>query len=89
MTVKKLKEKLEGIDENMKVLIPFSPEFDGAFYTPCSVDSGISAMGTDPHVEEEDIDEMKILNKPIPEEEIFLLVPCGFYEEKSHTHELN
>ena len=89
MTVKQLREKLEGVDGDMKVLIPFSQEFDGAFYSPCSVGSGVSAMGTDPNLTEEDIKEMELLNKPIPEEDSFLLIPCGFDEEKEHAHELN
>lgn len=89
MTVGELRKKLEGVDDNMKVLIPFSQEFDGAFYSPCSVDSGVSAMGTDPDLTEEDIKEMELLNKPIPEEDTFLLIPCGFGEEKEHKHELN
>jgi hypothetical protein len=89
MTVKQLRKKLEGIDDNMKVLIPLTQEFDGAFYSPCSVDSGVSAMGTGEYLSEEEAKEMELLNKPIPEEDSFLLIPCGFFEEKDHSHELN
>lgn len=88
MKVGELRKKLEGVDDNMKVLIPFSHEFDGAFYSPCSVDSGVSAMGIE-NLTEEDEKEMQLLNKPIPEEDAFLLIPCGFGEEKDHSHELN
>lgn len=76
MTVRELKKKLEGVDDNMQVLIPLTHEFDGAFYSPCSKDSGVTAMGTDPYIAD-------------VEEDSFLLIPCGFGEEKEHTHELN
>lgn len=89
MTVAQLKKLLEGVDENVQVLIPVSHEFNGAFYSPCSEDSGLSQMGTDPDLTEEDIKEMELLNKPVPEEPAFLLIPCGFGEEKEHRHELN
>lgn len=89
MTVKELKSKLDGIDDNLLVLIPQSFEFDGAFYSPCSEDSGVSTMGTDPHATEEDIAEMKLLGKTVPEEDVFLLIPCGFGEEKEHIHKYN
>jgi hypothetical protein len=89
MVVKELKRLLEGVPDEMKVIIPSSMEFDGVFYSPCVAESGVSAMGTDPNLEEEDIQEMERLNKPIPEEDSFLLIPCGFGEEKDHTHELN
>ena len=89
MTVAQLKKLLEGVDENVQVLIPVSHEFDGAFYSTCSEDGGLSQMGTDPDLTEEDIKEMELLNKPVPEEPAFLLIPCGFGEEKEHRHELN
>lgn len=90
MKVQDLKKLLEGVDGNMDVLIPTSTEFDGVFLTPCNEESGVSEMGVADSIEE--------LNEPIDEvmEELvgkkanqFLLVPCGFFEEKSHTHELN
>jgi hypothetical protein len=89
MTVGELKKLIENADDNTQVLIPISQEFDGAFYSPCSEESGISMMGTDPNLTEEDIKEMELLNKPLPEEPALLLVPCGFSEEKQHVHNLN
>lgn len=89
MTAGELKKKLENVDDGVQVLIPLSQEFDGAFYSPCSVDSGLSIMGTDPDLTEEDVKEMKLLGKPIPEEPAFLLIPCCFGENKDHSHELN
>ncbi len=89
MTVGELRSKIEGVDDNVPVLIPVSQEFDGVFYSPCSVDSGVSQMGTEPDITDEEIDELKLLNKPIPEEPALLLVPCGFTDEKDHSHEMN
>jgi hypothetical protein len=89
MTVGELRKLIEGADDDMQVLIPLTQEFDGAFYSPCSHDSGVSQMGTDNDLTEEDIKEMELLNKPIPEVPALLLIPCGFGEEKDHTHELN
>lgn len=89
MIVDDLRKLLEGVDGKIQVIIPLTQEFDGAFYTPCPVDSGLCAMGTDPNATEEDIEELILLNKPVPEEDAFLLIPCGFGEEKDHKHELN
>jgi len=89
MTIKQLKKLLEGLEDNMKVLIPTSSEFDGMFYSPCPEDSGVSQIGTDANLDEEDIKEMELLNKQIPEESVFMLIPCGFGEEIEHTHLFN
>lgn len=89
MTIGNLKALIQDISDDTPVLIPFSQEFDGVFYSPCLVDSGVCAIGTDMDVEEEDIAEMELLGKPIPEIDTFILVPAGFYEEKSHKYELN
>ena len=93
MNVGQLKKLLEGVPNDVKVLIPFSHEFDGIFYSPCNVDSGMCKVSTDPDLEPEDIEEMQLLNKPLPEEDAFMLVPCGFAEEdedgEKHKHLLN
>ena len=90
MKVKELKQLLEGVDDEMDVLIPSSNEFDGLFFSPCLLDSGVSQMGIADSIEElsEPIDELlsSLIGK---EQEEFLLVPCGFFEEKDHSHELN
>lgn len=88
MTVKQLRKLLEGVDDNVPVLIPVNREFDGRFYRPCSEESGIAAMGMGVPLEEEDYKEAELLGK-LQEEDAFLLVPCGFDEEKDHTHEMN
>lgn len=72
MTVKELKHLLEGVDENVTVLIPETNHFNGAFYQPCLYDSGIIEMGEDEHS---------------IEEPAFVLCPCGFYDQEQHDHE--
>jgi hypothetical protein len=89
MNIGELRKLIEGVDDNILVLVPRTMEFDGAFYSPCSHDSGKTKMGTDPNVTEEDVKEMQLLGKPVPEEDAFLLIPCGFGDDKDHTHEMN
>ena len=89
MTVGELKVLIDGADDNLKILIPVSNEFDGFFYSPCKVESGVSKVGIGEELTEEDVEEMELLNKPIPQEDCFLLLPCGFSEEKDKSHELN
>lgn len=89
MLVKELKQLLKGINGNMKVLIPITDEFNGIFYSPCIYESGLGTMGTDFSIDEEEIRERELLNKEIPSEDIFLLVPCGFTEEHDNSHQLN
>lgn len=83
MTVKDLRQLLEGVDDDMQVVIPLEPTegFTGAFFSPCLHESGEIEMGTE-DLSEEDIAEHELLNKPVPAEPSFALVPCGFYEEK-------
>ena len=90
MTIGKLKQLLEGVDDSMVVMIPVTQEFDGMFYSPCEAESGVTSFGiSDEPLTEEDIKEMELLNKSVPEEDSFLLIPCRFHEEKDHSHELN
>jgi hypothetical protein len=88
MTVGKLKQLLEGLDENMKVYIPVSQEFDGHFYSPCEQDSGESELGGDETMSEEEFETAVNLGT-LKAEKVFLLLPCAFDEEKDHSHELN
>lgn len=83
MTVAELKKKLEGLDDNMEVLIPVSQEFDGLFYSPCENESGVIWIPTDTTITAEDAQEMELLNKPVPEKDVFVLMPCGFFDEKN------
>lgn len=80
MTVKELKQLLEGLDENMDVVIPLQPMegFTGAFFSPCMQESGQIEMGIE-DLSEEDLAEYQLLNKEIPHEPSFALVPCGFF----------
>ena len=71
------------------VIIPVSGEFDGKFYTPCSEQSGVATVGTDPTMTEDDYKEAELLNKETPEKEVFMFVLHGFFEEKDYSHELN
>lgn len=89
MKVSELKELIEGVNGDVQILIPMSMEFDGTWYSPCSEDSGLTKVGTGEWISEEDEKEMLLLGKEIPEEDAFLLMPCGFGEEKDHKHTLN
>lgn len=89
MTAGELRKKLEGVADDVPVYIPVSQEFDGVFYSPCILESGLTQFGTDPDITEEDIREAELLNKEIAEEDAFMLAPCGFTEKKEHTHLLN
>lgn len=89
MTVGQLKALLEGVDESMQVYIPASEVFDGKFVPANFEDSGVTTMGMGDY-DEEDLKEMELLNKPIEDEEdYFLLVPKGFWDEESNEHYLN
>jgi hypothetical protein len=88
MTVQELKKKLESAPDDLQILIPVSHDFDGRFYSPCSKDSGETEMGVG-YIDEEDEKEMELLNKKPEAERAFMLIPCGFTDEKDHTHELN
>ncbi|WP_407522722.1 hypothetical protein PDL71_15585 [Lacibacter sp. MH-610] len=86
MKVKDLKKMLEDADDEALVLIPSKNEFDGVFYSPCTEDSGIAEMGLYP--DQEDEAEANLLDKKTTEVS-FVLVPCGFFEEKDHMYEMN
>jgi hypothetical protein len=90
MTVGELKILLEGVDDDTQVLVPMEPieGFTGAFFSPCMEESKELEMGTE-DLDEEEINERELLNKPLEHKPAFVLVPCGFFEEKEHTHELN
>jgi hypothetical protein len=90
MTIKKLKELITDLPDEMKVLIPAEPKdgFTGAFFSPCDQDSMAVDMGTE-DLEEDEMKEMELLNKEIPSEKSFVLVPCGYYDEHDNTHEMN
>lgn len=81
MTIKDLKEKIAELPDDMLVMIPVNPSdaFDGLLFTPCIEESEVIEMGLD-DIPEEDIAEMELLNKPIPEESSFMLVPCGYFD---------
>lgn len=85
MTVKDLKEKLQNLPDEMEVMIPLNAGdgFDGMFFSPCVEESGEGEMGLE-DLDEEDIKERELLNKPPKTETSFLLVPCGFFSEEPH-----
>ena len=66
MKVKDLKILLKGVDEDMDVLIPLNPIFDGMFKHPCIVESGVGELGVNENLK--------------TTQEMFLLVPCGFFD---------
>lgn len=91
MTVKDLKAMLDGIDDEMEVFIPAnSEEFDGRLYSPCAVDSGLSQIADVPDEDMQDyIENGEDTEWKYPTKDIFMLVPCGYSEEKDHSHVLN
>jgi hypothetical protein len=90
MNVKKLKELLINLPDDMKVLVPAQPTegFTGHFFSPCEQDSQPIEMGGDENTTEEEIDRAENLGT-LQSEKSFVLVPCGFYEEHDNSHELN
>jgi hypothetical protein len=82
MTVKELKQKLESVDDSVRVIVPLNAGegFDGMFFSPCIEESGEAELGLE-DLDEEEIAERKLLNKPIHKEKSFALVPCGFFQE--------
>jgi hypothetical protein len=90
MTVKKLKELLTNVPDEMKVLIPANPGegFTGVFFSPCEEESTVIEMGGDETMSEEDIEKAENTGT-LEMDKSFVLVPCGFYEEHDNKHELN
>jgi hypothetical protein len=90
MTVKKLRELLTDLPDDMQILIPAEPTvgFTGAFFSPCSEDSGVTELGTT-DLSEEEMQEMELLGQEIPHDKAFVFVPCGFLQEHDDTHLLN
>lgn len=82
MIIADLKELIAGLPDDMEVFCPMNPMegFTGAFYSPCLVESGKIVMGTE-ELSDEEIAEYELLERPLPGEDTFVLVPCGFYEE--------
>ena len=89
MKVKDLKKLVSEADDEMDVLIPVNQEFDGRFYLPCSFESGVCAIAADDGLTGEDDIENELLCKEPNTVKVFMLVPCGFHDEKDHSHELN
>lgn len=90
MTVKKLKEILENLPDDMKVLVPAQPTegFTGHFFSPCEKDSEVIEMGGDETMTEEQFETADNLGTLVSDKS-FVLVPCGFYEEHDDNHLLN
>jgi hypothetical protein len=88
MTVGKLKQLLEGVDDNLVVYIPVTQEFDGHFYSPCEQDSGESEFGGDETMTDEELAAAENLGT-LEFKKVFLLIPCNFHEEKDHSHNMN
>lgn len=90
MNIKKLKELIADLPDDMKVLVPAEPTegFTGAFFSPCEQESGVIEMGGDETMSEADVERAENLGTLEMQKE-FVLVPCGFYDEKTHDHLLN
>lgn len=71
MNVGQLKQLLEGVDDDVEILIPFDASmFDGLFYSPCIDESGEGDSITS------DFNETGMAS-----EKSFLLLPHGFFDE--------
>jgi len=66
MKVKDLRKLMDGVDDEMDVLIPLTHEFDGYFKHPCIEESGVAELGVNENLG--------------TTEKSFVLVPCGFFE---------
>ena len=88
MTIKHLREMISDLPEDMEVLVPLNAGdgFDGMFFTPCLEESGDAELGLE-NLDEEEIKERELLNRPPETEKSFMLVPCGFFHE--HEEEVN
>lgn len=76
MTVKDLKKLLEDAEDDMLVLLPVDMGcFDGYFKCPCIEESGVAEL--------EENENLGTTRKD------FVLVPCGFFDEKHTEPELN
>jgi hypothetical protein len=82
MTVKDLREMLADVPDETQVVVPLNAGvgFDGMFFSPCLEESGECELGTE-DLDEEEIKEYELLDKPLPQEKSFTLVPCGFFQE--------
>lgn len=87
MTVAQLKEKLENVPDDMRVLIPGNAleGFTGEFLSPCIQETDAIELGLE-DLDEDEIKERKLLNKPPKTETSFVLVPCGFFQEHEGPH---
>lgn len=76
MTVKDLKQLLSKAPDEMQVLMPMTDIFDGYFKSPCVKESGVATLGVNENLK--------------TEEDSFVIVPCGFFEEhEGPSTELN
>lgn len=72
----------KGATDETSVFLPMDmSEFTGAWVPPCIEESGWSEMGLE-ELDDEEIEERKLLNKPIRTSNDFILVPCGFFDHE-------
>lgn len=90
MTVKKLKEIIQDLPDEMLVVIPANPTtgFDGCFLSPCEKDSEALEMGGDENMSDEDFETAQNLGT-LKMDKYFVLVPCGYFAEHDQAHKLN
>jgi hypothetical protein len=83
MTIGDLKEMIKDLPDDMDVMVPLNAGagFDGIFFSPCLNQSGEAEFGTE-YLDEEEIREAELLNKPLPAQKSFALVPCGFFDQR-------
>lgn len=87
MTVAELKQKIQDLPDDMRVLIPGNAMegFTGEFFSPCIQETDAHEMGLE-DLDEDEIKERKLLGNPPKTEKSFILVPCGFFQEHEGPH---
>lgn len=84
MTILELKNIISELPDDMEVLVPAHPmeQFDGSFFSPCVMESGImSSPEIRTEEDYEDAMENEAIGLPIKEIESFHLVPCGYFSK--------
>lgn len=75
MIVKDLRKLLQGVPDDLEVLIPVNAEFDGLFRSPCVGENGVSQISVSEDGHDDDEYDME-------QKDVFMILPHGFSEEQ-------
>jgi len=91
MTIKKLKELIADLPDDMRVLVPAEPKegFTGVWFSPCEEDSSVITMHGDENTTEDEVEAFENKAIDLESEDAFALIPCGFLEDHDNNHLLN